>query len=93
MSGRANRGKVDRDIPLPIGGDQLTTQPSLLAAMVAALALEGHERVLEVGTGLGYHAAVLGRLAREYGASSGARSWPLRRQSTSRRREWATFGS
>jgi protein-L-isoaspartate(D-aspartate) O-methyltransferase len=60
-----DHGKVDRDIPLPIGGDQVTTQPSLLATMVAALALEGHERVLEVGTGLGYQAAVLGRLARE----------------------------
>src|SRR6188472_3730009 len=61
----SDRGVVDRDIPLPIGGDQVTTQPSLLATMVAALALEGDERVLEVGAGLGYQAAVLGRLARE----------------------------
>jgi protein-L-isoaspartate(D-aspartate) O-methyltransferase len=44
---------VDRDIPLPIGGDQVTTQPSLLAVMVAALALCGDERVLEIGAGLG----------------------------------------
>jgi protein-L-isoaspartate(D-aspartate) O-methyltransferase len=56
---------ADRDIPIPIGGDQFTTQPSLLAVMVAALALYGDERVLEVGAGLGYQAAVLGRLARE----------------------------
>jgi protein-L-isoaspartate(D-aspartate) O-methyltransferase len=56
---------ADRDIPIPIGGDQVTTQPSLLAVMVAALALSGDECVLEVGAGLGYQAAVLGRLARE----------------------------
>jgi protein-L-isoaspartate(D-aspartate) O-methyltransferase len=43
----------------------VTTQPSLVAAMVAALDLRGDERVLEVGTGLGYEAAVLSQLARE----------------------------
>src|ERR687897_1387859 len=51
--------------PIPIAGGQVTTQPSLVAAMVEALALQGGERVLEVGTGLGYQAAVLARLARE----------------------------
>jgi protein-L-isoaspartate(D-aspartate) O-methyltransferase len=56
---------ANRDAPVPIGGGQVTTQPSLVAAMVEALALIGGERVLEVGTGLGYQAAVLGRLARE----------------------------
>ena len=56
---------ANRDEPVPIGGGQVTTQPSLLAAMVEALALGGDERVLEVGTGLGYQAAVLGRLACE----------------------------
>lgn len=56
---------ADRDRPVPIGGGQVTTQPSLVAAMVEALALGGGERVLEVGTGLGYQAAVLARLARE----------------------------
>jgi protein-L-isoaspartate(D-aspartate) O-methyltransferase len=56
---------ADRDCPIPIGGDQVTTQPSLVAAMVEALELSGDERVLEVGTGLGYQAAVLSRLARE----------------------------
>jgi protein-L-isoaspartate(D-aspartate) O-methyltransferase len=56
---------ADRDRPVPIGGEQVTTQPSLMAAMVEALELTGAERVLEVGTGLGYQAAVLGRLARE----------------------------
>jgi protein-L-isoaspartate(D-aspartate) O-methyltransferase len=56
---------AERDRPVAIGGGQVTTQPSLVAAMVDALALRGDERVLEVGTGLGYQAAVLGRLARE----------------------------
>jgi protein-L-isoaspartate(D-aspartate) O-methyltransferase len=53
------------DEPIPIGHDQVTTQPSLVARMVEALELSGGERVLEVGTGLGYEAAVLGTLARE----------------------------
>jgi protein-L-isoaspartate(D-aspartate) O-methyltransferase len=42
----------------------VTTQPSLMAAMLEALALEGRERVLEVGTGHGFQTAVLARLAR-----------------------------
>jgi protein-L-isoaspartate(D-aspartate) O-methyltransferase len=58
-------GEADVDRPIPIAGGQVTTQPSLVAAMVQALALGGDERVLEIGTGLGYQAAVLGRLARE----------------------------
>jgi protein-L-isoaspartate(D-aspartate) O-methyltransferase len=61
----ASARRVAADRPIAIGGGQVTTQPSLLAAMVEALALDGSERVLEVGTGLGYQAAILGRLARE----------------------------
>jgi protein-L-isoaspartate(D-aspartate) O-methyltransferase len=57
--------EADSDRPIPIGGGQVTTQPSLVAAMVEALELRGDERVLEVGTGLGYQAAILARLARE----------------------------
>ncbi|WP_437914936.1 protein-L-isoaspartate(D-aspartate) O-methyltransferase [Sorangium sp. So ce302] len=53
------------DIPIPIGHGQVTTQPSLLARMVQALRLDGTERVLEVGTGLGFQAAILARLCRE----------------------------
>lgn len=53
----------DEPITLPHG--QVTTQPSLVAKMVEALDLRGHERVLEVGTGYGYQAAVLSRLASE----------------------------
>jgi protein-L-isoaspartate(D-aspartate) O-methyltransferase len=44
---------------------QVTTQPSLVARMVEALALTGVERVLEVGTGYGWQSALLGRLAAE----------------------------
>jgi protein-L-isoaspartate(D-aspartate) O-methyltransferase len=56
---------AEHDRPIPIAGGQVTTQPSLVAAMVEALELTGDERVLEIGSGLGYQAAVLGRLARE----------------------------
>jgi protein-L-isoaspartate(D-aspartate) O-methyltransferase len=57
--------EANLDRPIPIGGGQVTTQPSLVAAMVEALALCGDERVLEVGAGFGYQTALLGRLARE----------------------------
>jgi protein-L-isoaspartate(D-aspartate) O-methyltransferase len=57
-------GEADLDRPIPIAGGQVTTQPSLVAAMVEALDLGGGERVLEIGTGLGYQAAVLASLAR-----------------------------
>jgi protein-L-isoaspartate(D-aspartate) O-methyltransferase len=53
------------DVPLPIPHDQVTTQPSLVARMVEALALTGDETVLEVGTGYGWQTALLARLARE----------------------------
>lgn len=61
----AQRDAAGLDAPLPIGTEQVTTQPSLVAAMVEALELEGDERVLEIGTGLGYQAAVLAHLADE----------------------------
>jgi protein-L-isoaspartate(D-aspartate) O-methyltransferase len=57
--------EASRDRPIEIGGGQVTTQPSLVAAMIEALGLRGDERVLEVGAGLGYQAAVLARLAHE----------------------------
>jgi protein-L-isoaspartate(D-aspartate) O-methyltransferase len=53
------------DAPLPLPHDQVTTQPSLVASMVAGLDLTGRERVLEVGTGYGWQTALLARLARE----------------------------
>jgi protein-L-isoaspartate(D-aspartate) O-methyltransferase len=53
------------DGPLPIGEGQTISQPYIVAAMSEAAALTGGERVLEVGTGSGYQAAVLSLLARE----------------------------
>lgn len=54
-----------RDEPLPIGEGQTISQPFMVAAMAEALSLEGFEKVLEVGAGSGYQAAVLSHLARE----------------------------
>ncbi len=53
------------DQPLPIGEGQTISQPFMVAAMTEALELTGAERVLEVGTGSGYQAAVLSLLAGE----------------------------
>lgn len=50
------------DNPLPIGENQTISQPYIVAYMTAALELNGTERVLEVGTGSGYQAAVLSEL-------------------------------
>jgi protein-L-isoaspartate(D-aspartate) O-methyltransferase len=57
----AARAHVDQPIPIP--HEQVTTQPSLVARMVEALALEGSERVLEIGTGYGWQTALLAQLA------------------------------
>ena len=59
------RRRAYADSALPIGHGQTISQPWIVAAICEALALEGSERVLEVGTGSGYSAAVLARLARE----------------------------
>lgn len=53
------------DRPIPIGSGQTTSQPSLIAKMLAALELTGDERVLEIGTGHGYQTALLTHLAAE----------------------------
>lgn len=58
-------GQAYADEPLPIGGGQTISQPFMVAAMAEALSLEGSERVLEVGAGCGYQAAVLSLLARK----------------------------
>ncbi|NLX19912.1 MAG: protein-L-isoaspartate(D-aspartate) O-methyltransferase [Desulfobulbus sp.] len=50
------------DFPLPIGSGQTISQPYIVALMTMALQLTGSERILEIGTGSGYHAAVLSRL-------------------------------
>jgi protein-L-isoaspartate(D-aspartate) O-methyltransferase len=59
-------GVIDQayeDHPLPIGEGQTISQPYIVAFMTECLALKGGEKVLEVGTGSGYQAAVLGRIA------------------------------
>ncbi|HEY0605941.1 MAG TPA: protein-L-isoaspartate(D-aspartate) O-methyltransferase [Herpetosiphonaceae bacterium] len=53
------------DNALPIAENQTISQPYIVALTVAALQLRGHERVLEIGTGSGYAAAVLAQLAAE----------------------------
>jgi protein-L-isoaspartate(D-aspartate) O-methyltransferase len=57
------RGEAYEDRPLPIGEGQTISQPYIVAVTLAALALEGSEIVLEVGTGSGYQTAILAELA------------------------------
>lgn len=57
-----NQRLAYEDIALPIGESQTISQPLIVAMMTSALALRGSERVLEVGTGSGYQAAVLSLL-------------------------------
>lgn len=54
-----------QDRPLPIGENQTISQPYIVALMTALLSPQENERVLEVGTGSGYQAAILGCLAGE----------------------------
>ena len=60
---QALEGKAYQDAPLPIGEKQTISQPYMVAVMSEALALDGSETVLEIGTGSGYQAAVLALLA------------------------------
>jgi protein-L-isoaspartate(D-aspartate) O-methyltransferase len=59
------RDRAYDDAALPIGGGQTISQPYMVAKICEALALTGPERVLDVGTGSGYQAAVLSELASE----------------------------
>ena len=59
------RSRAYEDVPLPIGGGQTISQPYIVAAMTAALHLQPSDRVLEIGTGCGFQAAVLSLLAKE----------------------------
>lgn len=59
------RGSAYADHPLSIGYEQTISQPYIVAWMTEALRLKPTSRVLEVGTGSGYQAAVLGEIARE----------------------------
>jgi len=56
-------GEAYEDYPLPIEEGQTISQPYIVALMTQCLELKGHEKVLEVGTGSGYQAAVLAELA------------------------------
>ena len=58
-----NVAYIDR--PLPIGEEQTISQPYIVALMTQSLALKGDEKVLEIGTGSGYQAAILSRLVKE----------------------------
>lgn len=57
------REVAERDAPVPIGHGQTTSQPTLIAHIVASLELAATDRVLEVGTGLGYQTALLASIA------------------------------
>jgi protein-L-isoaspartate(D-aspartate) O-methyltransferase len=59
------RAGAYEDTPLPIGHDQTISQPFIVAYMSEALELDRSHRVLEIGTGSGYQAAILGELANE----------------------------
>ena len=59
------RERAYDDAALAIGADQTISQPYMVARICAELHLRGHERVLDVGTGSGYQAAVLAELAHE----------------------------
>jgi protein-L-isoaspartate(D-aspartate) O-methyltransferase len=61
----ALRGRAYHDAALPIGSGQTISQPYMVARICESLALHGEERVLDVGTGSGYQAAVLAELAGE----------------------------
>ncbi|MCX8111375.1 MAG: protein-L-isoaspartate(D-aspartate) O-methyltransferase [Syntrophorhabdaceae bacterium] len=57
--------KAYNDHPLPIGEGQTISQPYIVALMTEALSLKGNEKVLEIGTGSGYQAAILAEIVKE----------------------------
>lgn len=59
----ALRSRAYDDVSLPIGSGQTISQPTTQGRYLEALGLQGHERVLEIGTGSGYQAALLSHLA------------------------------
>lgn len=61
----AMRGRAYGDHPLPISAGQTISQPYIVAYMTQALCLTGTEKVLEIGTGSGYQAAVLSRMCKQ----------------------------
>ncbi|MGM0584906.1 MAG: protein-L-isoaspartate(D-aspartate) O-methyltransferase [Pseudomonadota bacterium] len=75
---RAFRDRALEDVALPIACGQTISQPSVVGVMTQALSVTARDKVLEVGAGSGYQAAVLGRLARR--VYSVERHRPLARQ-------------
>lgn len=63
--GEAQRSRAYEDYPLPIGEGQTISQPYIVALMTEALGLKPADRVLEIGTGSGYQAAILAELVKE----------------------------
>jgi len=61
----AMQARAYGDYPLPIASGQTISQPYIVAYMTQALQLQGHERVLEIGTGSGYQAAILSRICQQ----------------------------
>ncbi|MBN1367196.1 MAG: protein-L-isoaspartate(D-aspartate) O-methyltransferase [Dehalococcoidales bacterium] len=61
----SSRSLAYHDMPLPIGYNQTISQPYIIALMTQSLKLTGNEKVLELGTGSGYQAAILAELARQ----------------------------
>lgn len=61
----SSREEAYGDYPLSIGEGQTISQPYIVALMTEALGLRGEERILEIGTGSGYQAAILGEITRE----------------------------
>lgn len=59
------KGRAYEDYPLPIGESQTISQPYVVALMTEALMLKATDRVLEIGTGSGYQAAVLAEIVKE----------------------------
>ncbi|MBK7863985.1 MAG: protein-L-isoaspartate(D-aspartate) O-methyltransferase [Archangiaceae bacterium] len=78
----AQQGLAYADEPLPIGEDQTISQPYMVARMLEAAAVGPHDRVLEVGTGSGYSAAVTSLLCQH--VYSVERHESLARQATER---------
>ncbi len=70
------------DEPLPIGEGQTISQPYIVAYMTEILKIKGSERILEVGTGSGYQAAILAEIAREVFTVEIVENLSLRAQKT-----------
>src|SRR5438132_668354 len=84
-----DRAAAYQDVPLPIGSGQTISAPSMIAIMLEEARLKRGERVLEIGTGSGYHAALLAATRRSDGTLEiregtpcafvplvGAQAWP-----------------